>query len=134
VLVAELQVETDASTTHWQLPMSIAWEDEQMPALPGQLALARVRKGRRVGLLTDAFATAPFARRMLEALAKGERIRTPDGELVFEPTPDKTDVLNRPADAPVIWLTAEQSNSSLVVDDAVMLKLFRRVTTGEHPE
>jgi maltose alpha-D-glucosyltransferase/alpha-amylase len=134
VLAAEIEVETDTSTTRWQLPLSIAWEDEQMSALPGQLALARVRKGRRVGLLTDAFALAPLARRMLAALANSERIQTSDGEIVFEPTPDKTDVLNRPADAPVFWLTAEQSNSSLVVDDAVIVKIFRRITTGEHPE
>jgi maltose alpha-D-glucosyltransferase/alpha-amylase len=85
-------------------------------------------------LLTDAFALAPFARRMLAAMANGERIQTPEGELVFDPTPDKTDVLSRPADAPVFWLTAEQSNSSLVIDDSVILKVFRRVTAGEHPE
>jgi maltose alpha-D-glucosyltransferase/alpha-amylase len=34
----------------------------------------------------------------------------------------------------VHWITAEQSNSSLIVDDAVMLKIFRRVTPGTHPE
>ena len=39
--------------------------------------------------------------------------------------PDKVEVLRRPADAQVMWLTAEQSNSSLIVDDAVMLKIFR---------
>ena len=33
-----------------------------------------------------------------------------------------------------MWLTAEQSNSSLIVDDAVMLKIFRRISPGEHPE
>ena len=55
-------------------------------------------------------------------------------QIVFEPTADKVEVLRRPADAPVMWLTAEQSNSSLIVDDAVMLKIFRRISTGEHPE
>ena len=33
-----------------------------------------------------------------------------------------------------MWLSAEQSNSSLIVDDAVMLKIFRRISPGEHPE
>jgi len=33
-----------------------------------------------------------------------------------------------------MWLAAEQSNSSLIVDDAVMLKIFRRVAAGNHPE
>jgi maltose alpha-D-glucosyltransferase/alpha-amylase len=71
---------------------------------------------------------------MLEALANGERIDTPEGQIVFEPMPDKLEVLRRPADAQVMWLTAEQSNSSLTVDDAVMLKIFRSISTGQHPE
>jgi maltose alpha-D-glucosyltransferase/alpha-amylase len=112
----------------------MCWDDEPSAALPSQLALARVRRGRRMGLLTDAFALPIFARRMLEALANGERIETTEGHIVFEHMPDKLDVLRRPADAQVMWLSAEQSNSSLIVDDAVMLKIFRSVSTGEHPE
>jgi maltose alpha-D-glucosyltransferase/alpha-amylase len=134
MLLSEIEVKTASSTTRWQLPLSMAWEDEPAAALPSQLALARVRHGRRVGLLTDAFSLATFARRMLEALADGERIDTPDGQIVFEPMPDKVEVLRRPADAQVMWLSAEQSNSSLTVDDAVMLKIFRAISTGEHPE
>src|SRR5260370_360841 len=63
-----------------------------------------------------------------------ERTAVPEGQIAFEPAPDKVEVLRRPADVPVMWLTAEQSNSSLIVDDAVMLKIFRRISTGEHPE
>ena len=37
-------------------------------------------------------------------------------------------------DAPINWLSAEQSNSSLIVGEAAMLKLFRRVVSGPHPE
>ena len=36
--------------SRWQLPLSMCWEDEPSAALPSQLALARVRRGRRVGL------------------------------------------------------------------------------------
>ena len=43
-------------------------------------------------------------------------------------------MLRQPENAPVRWLSAEQSNSSLIVDDAVMLKLFRKVFAGMHPE
>jgi maltose alpha-D-glucosyltransferase/alpha-amylase len=134
MLLAEIEVKTNSATTRWQLPLSMAWEDEPNSALPSQLALARVRRGRRVGLLTDAFSLAVFARQMLTALADGERVDTPEGEIVFEPAPDKIDVLRRPTDAQVMWLTAEQSNSSLTVDDAVVLKIFRHIATGEHPE
>ena len=37
-------------------------------------------------------------------------------------------------EAEVNWLAAEQSNSSLTVGDAVMLKIYRRISPGEHPE
>jgi maltose alpha-D-glucosyltransferase/alpha-amylase len=134
LLLAETETTTDGTKTRWLLPLSVSWEDEQTPALPGQLAIARVRRGRRVGLLTDAFALAPFAQQMLTALADGASIDTGEGRIMFEPTPDKLDVLRRKPDAPVMWLTAEQSNSSLIVDDAVMLKIFRRVSPGHHPE
>jgi maltose alpha-D-glucosyltransferase/alpha-amylase len=134
MLLAEVEVKTDGATSRWQLPLSISWEDESSAALPSQLALARVRRGRRMGLLTDAFSLPVFARQMLASLADAQRIDTPEGQIVFEPAPDKVEVLRRPADAPVMWLTAEQSNSSLIVDDAVMLKIFRHISTGEHPE
>jgi maltose alpha-D-glucosyltransferase/alpha-amylase len=87
-----------------------------------------------MGLLTDAFSLPGFAHQMVASLADARRIDTPEGQIVFEPTADKVEVLRRPADAPVMWLSAEQSNSSLIVDDAVMLKIFRRISTGEHPE
>ena len=50
-----------ARRNRWQLPLSVVWDDEPAAALPGQLALARVRRGRRIGLLTDAFALPAFA-------------------------------------------------------------------------
>ena len=134
LLLSEIEVEAGGEKSRWLLPLSMSWEDEQASALPSQLALARVRRGRRIGLLTDAFALPEFAREMLSALASSARIDGPEGKIVFDPMPDGIELLQRPADAQVMWLTAEQSNSSLVVDDAVMFKIFRRIQAGEHPE
>ncbi|MBV9835668.1 MAG: maltose alpha-D-glucosyltransferase, partial [Alphaproteobacteria bacterium] len=134
LLLGEIEAETDAGTSRWLLPLSILWDDETQSALPTQLAVARVRKGRRVGLLTDAFALPDFALHMLNAMADGTHLKAADGEIVFEATPDMQDVLKRAPNADVMWLSAEQSNSSLIVDDAAMLKIFRRVTSGQHPE
>src|SRR5262249_43618004 len=67
-------------------------------------------------------------------MADGSSIATPEGLIVFEGEPQSLETLRRPPDAQVMWLSAEQSNSSLTVDDVVMLKIFRRVTTGHHPE
>jgi maltose alpha-D-glucosyltransferase/alpha-amylase len=134
VLLAEVEAITDAGASSWQLPLSIAWDDEPTAALPSQLALARVRRGRRVGLLTDGFSLPTFAHAMLSSLATAKGIKTGDGSIQFEPTPQGREMLARPPDAPVMWLSAEQSNSSLVIDDAVVLKIFRRISAGQHPE
>jgi len=133
VLLAEIETQS-GDTNRWQLPMSVVWDDEPQVALPNQLALARVRRGRRTGLLTDAFSLPYFALRVVNAMADGRRIETREGSLVFEPTPGAEETLRRPESAGVLWITAEQSNSSLIVDDAVMLKIFRRVVPGTHPE
>jgi maltose alpha-D-glucosyltransferase/alpha-amylase len=71
---------------------------------------------------------------MLAALAERRRIKTSEGTIVFEPTEGLEATLRRPENAPVLWITAEQSNSSLIVDEAVILKIFRRITPGTHPE
>jgi maltose alpha-D-glucosyltransferase/alpha-amylase len=39
-----------------------------------------------------------------------------------------------PEGAEMIWISAEQSNSSVIVGDIAIIKLFRRVTDGPHPE
>jgi maltose alpha-D-glucosyltransferase/alpha-amylase len=71
---------------------------------------------------------------MLGALADASRVDTADGQIVFDPIGKDETMLRQPENAPVLWLTAEQSNSSLIVNDAVMLKIFRKVSPGMHPE
>jgi maltose alpha-D-glucosyltransferase/alpha-amylase len=134
VLLAEIETKTDGEINRWQLPLAVTWDDEPAAALPAQLALARVRRGRRTGLLTDAFALPAFAHQVLAAIGTESRIETPEGTVRFIPVDGARDLVLRPADAGVLWLTAEQSNSSLIVDDAVMLKIFRKLAEGEHPE
>ncbi|MDQ2801216.1 MAG: putative maltokinase, partial [Pseudomonadota bacterium] len=133
LLLAEIETETAAGTSHWLLPLTVIWEDEPPAALPGQLALARVRRGGRVGLLTDGFALPTFARAMMADLAQQRRLRIEDGEIRFEAS-DRIGAISLPPDADITWLSAEQSNSSLIAGDAAMLKLFRRVIGGPHPE
>jgi maltose alpha-D-glucosyltransferase/alpha-amylase len=132
------------------LPLSIAWESATLPALPIQLALARVRRGRHVGYLTDAFTTETFARALLTNLVRGTTLEANDGTVRFEPEPNIAE-LGQPAenpetgaaplralplspDAPIHWLAAEQSNSSLVIGESVIVKLIRRIAPGVHPE
>ncbi|CAN0626621.1 maltose alpha-D-glucosyltransferase / alpha-amylase [Burkholderia multivorans] len=111
-----------------------AWGDETTYPLFSQLALARVRRGRTVGYLTDAFALPSFAHGMLRKLRAHASVPTSDGgTLVF--APEEGLAAYDPGDgAEVRWLAAEQSNSSLVIGEAIMLKLVRKVAPGVHPE
>lgn len=127
VLLAEIETDTDGGTARWSLPLAVAWEERPVGPLPTQLALARVRRGARVGLLTDAFALPEFAQVVLNGLMT----RSAAGEIHFEPT---SRISEPPADAELNWLSVEQSNSSMIIGDFGMLKLFRRVSSGPHPE
>jgi maltose alpha-D-glucosyltransferase/alpha-amylase len=131
--LVEIETETASGTARWLLPLGIAWEDRPTPALAAQLALARVRHGPRVGLLTDAFALPELARAVMNGLAQSRVVETTAGAIRFEPTSRMRDI-GVPPDVELNWLSAEQSNSSLIVGDIAMLKLFRRIASGQHPE
>jgi maltose alpha-D-glucosyltransferase/alpha-amylase len=79
--------------------------------------------------LTDAFSLPEFASAILNGLASGAA----SGELRFEPTSRMQETVVAP-DAEMKWLSVEQSNSSMIVGDVAMLKLFRRISIGPHPE
>jgi maltose alpha-D-glucosyltransferase/alpha-amylase len=129
LLLTEIETEAANGTARWLLPLAIAWEDRQTGPLPTQLALARVRRGSRVGLLTDAFALPEFASAFLRGLISDEH----DGIIRFEPTSRMAEAVIS-ADAEMKWLSVEQSNSSMIVGDVAMLKLLRRISAGPHPE
>ena len=135
MVLCEIEVRTDVGATRWLVPLGIQWEDEQATALPSRLALARVRRGRQLGVLTDAFVLPEFARQVIEAMGEEKAVPSDDGVIHFRPT-EASPPLRRqlPPMADVQWLAAEQSNSSLTVGDAAMLKIYRRISPGHHPE
>ena len=133
VLLSELEVVSDGVSTHYQLPLGLLPEEQINSALPQQLALSRVRRGRQVGLITDAFVQEPFIRAVLRACQEGSQLPTEAGELRFECT-EQLAALQLGEDSAVRYLSAEQSNSSVVIGERVVLKLIRRVNPGIHPE
>ncbi len=117
---------------HYLLPLGVAWDNQDAPVLARQLALANVRRGSRVGALTDAFAVPAFARILIDLLARNATLSAGAAEVHFRAEPNAD--LGALVDAPLRWLSAEQSNSSLVYDDRAVLKLLRRPRHGVQPE
>ncbi|MEA2738755.1 MAG: maltose alpha-D-glucosyltransferase / alpha-amylase, partial [Acetobacteraceae bacterium] len=132
-VLLEIETTTASGTARWLLPLGIVWGDTTAPPLPTQLALARVRRGAKVGLLTDAFALPGFPLAVLAGLANKDIIATEPGVIRFEPTSRMADIVV-PDGVEMNWISAEQSNSSVIVGDIAIIKLFRRVTDGPHPE
>jgi maltose alpha-D-glucosyltransferase / alpha-amylase len=132
--VCELETITSGGTATWLLPLAVVWDTERAAALPTQLALSRVRRERHIGLLTDAFAIPAFAVELVRRTRQAQRIATSQGDICFVPTPGLVGQLEIPDGAEINWISAEQSNSSLIIADQVMLKIFRRISGGKHPE
>jgi len=124
----------DGTVERYVLPIGITWDTDITTPLHVQLALSRVRRGRNIGYLTDAFSLPTFAHGVLHKLRENAAIPTVQQSVIhFRPT-ERLDAVDL-GDAPEIrWLAAEHSNSSLIIADAIVLKLVRRVSPGIHPE
>ncbi|MEB0076562.1 maltose alpha-D-glucosyltransferase [Pseudomonas sp. CCI3.2] len=133
VLLSELEVTAGDHQGRYQLPFGLLAEDEISSALPQQLALARVRRGRQVGFITDAFTLETFIRAVVQGMQAETILPCSEGELRFEQTPEMTR-LGLTNESEVRYLSAEQSNSSVVVGGSLVLKMIRRVSAGTHPE
>jgi trehalose synthase-fused probable maltokinase len=77
----------------------------------------------------DALADPALARRIVELMRGGETLETGEASIVFRATGDLPGEIEsaRP-------MGAEQSNSSLVLDERFALKLYRRIQPGTNPE
>ena len=132
ILITEVQTRSGRGSDHYLLPFGFLPEQEddhraaasagtgpRAPRESGGLSHRRLHAGR-----ARARRGGPAARR--QAGAGG------DAELRFVPT-SRLAALDIPPQAEIRRL-AEQSNSSLVIGDLAILKLFRRVSPGLHPE
>jgi maltose alpha-D-glucosyltransferase/alpha-amylase len=132
-LFTEIEANVADRTENYVLPLGICREETTTGPLAQQLALARVRRSANVGYLTDAFALDAFTRDVLASMRAGASHNFHGGRLVFIGTPQLASI-SLAEDAHIHRLSAEQSNSSLIVGDAVVLKLVRKVLAGRHPE
>ncbi|AZC18760.1 maltose alpha-D-glucosyltransferase [Pseudomonas sp. CMR5c] len=133
VLLGEIEVTSQGRSQRYQVPFGLLAEDQISSALPQQLAMSRVRRGRQVGLITDAFALDSFVRSVLQALQAQARLDSAAGQIRFDGSP-QLQRLGLDAEVDVRYLSAEQSNSSVVVGESLVLKLVRKVAGGIHPE
>jgi maltose alpha-D-glucosyltransferase/alpha-amylase len=118
---------------HYFMPLALAVEGEEDAG--SAYAVARVRRGARVGIVLDAEGDPNFAMTMLSLMRKGERLKASEGEIAFTITTALAQQ-NEPEieDGTVQRLGAEQSNTSFNIADRMVLKIYRRLREGINPE
>ena len=115
------------------MPLAVEYDCEDDESLL-PFAVSRLRRGARMGLLLDADASPDFANVMLHAMRRGDVIRTRHGnEIRFSPSPMLADEMPVEKDH-IRRMGAEQSNSSINLDDRMALKIYRRLQPGANPE
>jgi maltose alpha-D-glucosyltransferase / alpha-amylase len=117
------------------LPFAAVWSPSETDLRQGLLpvTLAELRQFRREGGIVDALSQDGFALTVLDHIAQQAVLPLDRGELRFLQTPAYGDA--PVPDPPGVRRSgAEQSNSSVFFDEYGMLKLYRRLEPGPHPE
>jgi maltose alpha-D-glucosyltransferase/alpha-amylase len=126
----------DGSEQNYLTPLAMGWESEGDDPLVRLLpfTLARVRKGATLGILYDSVADDKFAQAIVDLIANAQTPAEKEGAKIsfiktnaFVP-PDALDELA------VERVGADQSNSSILIGEDMILKLYRKLETGVHPE
>jgi maltose alpha-D-glucosyltransferase/alpha-amylase len=131
-VMGEIEVRVGDRTERYCLPLAAVEETTCIP-LAQQLALSRIRRGPLVGYLTDGFAVDEFTSSVLSMIRQAATLRIDGGTLQASRTA-RLDEIELPETLTIRRLSAEQSNSSQIIDDLLVLKVVRKVLSGIHPE
>ena len=132
-VVARLEVELpDGRVERYQLPLTVRRDDAGGAAPSAALATLVAEDGSR-GTLHDAVEDERFRTLLARGSALGARFANDDGTSWAIAPIDGADVAAL-ADAPTRLGSAEQSNTSMLLGQAAILKLYRKLEAGAHPD
>ncbi|HEY9601412.1 MAG TPA: maltose alpha-D-glucosyltransferase [Allocoleopsis sp.] len=114
------------------------WEQEQGEGKDSHyeqaIAQLKIQGSDKVGLLVDAVADKDFLSFPLEAIASARRYKGSAGELLATTTDVLAQLPLEVAEMAPRLLKGEQSNTSVVYGDKLILKLYRKIEEGLNPD
>ncbi|HEX6978214.1 MAG TPA: maltose alpha-D-glucosyltransferase [Alphaproteobacteria bacterium] len=132
--LVEVRLSDHGSTQRYFLPLAAQWKAVNAINPSSQpYIIAKLRQGSNEGVLLDAASVEEFIVDLLDHIGAGRAIPATNGTFKFTPT-RAIDRSSRP-EQPVIRLVGrEQTNTSVLVEDYVVVKLYRAVHAGIQPE
>jgi maltose alpha-D-glucosyltransferase / alpha-amylase len=130
--LAIVEGKSGRETAEYVLPIAVKWtrfdQERENPR-----ALAAARQGPREGTLLDVAAEEEFIAFLLDKIRMSANIESDGRWLEFRPgakfPPGPVDL-----GGPVSAIDTEQSNTTALVGDRFVVKLFRRIESGINPE
>jgi maltose alpha-D-glucosyltransferase/alpha-amylase len=135
-LVAVVEAQLAAgSRPRYFLPLTAIWSPAETELRQGlvPITLAELRQSRKEGALVDALSQDGFALAIMDAIQREATVPLDGGEIRCRKTPGFNQSA-LPERFMVRRAGSEQSNSSVFFEEYGMLKLYRRLQPGPHPE
>ncbi len=136
--IAIVNVEyTEGDAEYYAVPLSFALGDsaERIEQHEAHAIVARTTGRDGKGVIYGAMRDPGFCTALLETIAKRRRLRGRGGEVAGAPTRAFRRMRGSTSDSlPPSLLRTEQSNSSVLFGERLILKLFRRLEDGVNPD
>jgi maltose alpha-D-glucosyltransferase/alpha-amylase len=136
-LLATIVVTLSSGEMHrYAIPLALAWEDEGEARVNALLhaMLAKVRRRARMGALFDAVWDDRFCCALVSAMEQGARIEFGTGKMEFHVTSAFAGFACPVGAATVVRTVSERGRLLVNLDDRLVLKGYRQLLAGEHPE
>jgi maltose alpha-D-glucosyltransferase / alpha-amylase len=118
---------------HYFLPLAEIWSPAETDQGLVPVTLAELRQFRREGAIVDAMSQDGFALAVMDAIAREAGLPLDHGQIRCAKTPSYQHAAV-PERLTVRRGGVEQSNTSVFFEEYGMLKLYRRLEPGPHPE